>query len=61
MKEVKRKWMIPTPLEAVHNIKGAGIIPIGVATQHTLKEQGERIEKNESLIIHHGIPHLEIQ
>ena len=45
-KEVERGWMLPIPKTTVQKMKGGGVIPIGIATQHTVNEQGNRIEKH---------------
>ena len=44
-KEVEHGWMLPVTLESVAKIKGAGVIPIGVAQQHTIDEKGKRYTK----------------
>ena len=41
-KEVEHGWMLPVTLESVAKIKGAGVIPIGVAQQQTIDEKGNR-------------------
>ena len=41
-KEVERGWMLPTAIESVKKIKGAGVIPVGVATRFTIDERGNR-------------------
>ena len=41
-KEVERGWMLPTTIESVNKIKGACVIPVGVATQFTIDEKGNR-------------------
>ena len=37
--------MIPLPITIISKIVGAGIIPLGLASQHTLDASGNRIEK----------------
>ena len=44
-KEVSKGWMIPIPKREIPNLKGSGVIPIGIAKQFTINDQGERIEK----------------
>ena len=44
-KEVSKGWMIPIPKRAIPNLKGCGVIPIGIAKQFTVNDKGERIEK----------------
>ena len=44
-KEVKHGWMLPITLESVTKIKGAGVIPIGVAQQQSINEKGKRYTK----------------
>ena len=46
-KEVKKGWMLPIPKEAVHKIKGAGLIPIGIAKQFTINKEGKRVQKKQ--------------
>ena len=40
IKEVKHGWILPITLESVAKIKGAGVIPIGVAQQQSIDEKG---------------------
>ena len=44
-KEVKHGWMLPITLESVAKIKGAGVIPIGVAQQQSIDEKRGKIYK----------------
>lgn len=44
-KELKRGWQIPLPIPYLLELKGAGIIPMGVQDQHSINEKGERIPK----------------
>ena len=44
-KEVKHGWMLPVPVELVPKIKDSMVCPIGVTTQWTITEWGERIKK----------------
>ena len=44
-KEVEHGWMLPVTLESVAKIKGAGVIPIGVAQQQSVDEKGNRYTK----------------
>ena len=37
--------MLPITLESVKKIKGAGVIPVGVAQQLTIKDKGKRKTK----------------
>ena len=45
-KEIEQGWMLPIPKETVQRNQGGGLIPIGIATQHTVNEKGQRIEKH---------------
>ena len=47
-KEVKMGWMLPVTFESVMKIKGAGVIPVGVAQQFTIDNDGERIIKRRT-------------
>lgn len=47
-KEVKHGWMIPFLKEDVTKIIGAGVIPIGFATQMTIDANGQRIQKRRT-------------
>ena len=42
-KEVERGWMLPVITESVSKIKGAGVIPVGCATQFLINEHGDKI------------------
>ena len=44
-KEVTKGWMLPIPKEEVQKIKGAGVIPIGIAKQFTINKNVERVKK----------------
>lgn len=44
-KEVNKGWMIPFPPDIIPKLKNACVIPIGVATQFTINEKNETIEK----------------
>ena len=44
-KEVKYGWMLPITVECVKKIKGAGVIPVGVAQQLTISDKGKRKTK----------------
>ena len=45
-KEVEQGWMLPIHKDIVQQIQGGGVIPIGIATQHTVNEKGQRIKKH---------------
>ena len=47
-KEVNRGWMLPIELNALKNLKGAGVIPIGCATQATVDDKGNRTQKKRT-------------
>ena len=44
-KEVKRGWLLPITVESLTKIKGLSIIPLGIATQFTVNESGDRVIK----------------
>ena len=44
-KEVSYGWMLPVTLESTKKIKGAGVIPVGVAQQLTINDKGKRKTK----------------
>ena len=39
-KEVRHGWMLPVTIESLRKIKGAAVIPIGVAQQSSINEIG---------------------
>ena len=41
-KEVERGWMLPIPKSCLKKLKGAAVIPVGVATQFTIDDKGNR-------------------
>ena len=41
-KEVERGWMLPITVRCLKKMKGAAVIPVGVHTQHTIDENGNR-------------------
>ena len=45
-KEVSKGWMIPILPDILPKLKGARVIPIGVAVQWTINELGERMKKS---------------
>ena len=47
-REVQHRWMLPVTVECVKKIKGAGVIPIGVAEQYTMDENGNRMKKKRT-------------
>ena len=47
-KEVDRGWMIPIPKEVVPELPGASVIPVGVATQWTIDDDGNRVIKRRT-------------
>jgi hypothetical protein len=47
-KEVSKGWMIPFTKECITKIKGAGVIPIGLASQWTLDETGKKVPKRRT-------------
>ena len=49
-KKAMKGWMIPFNLSIVHRIKGANIIPLGIADQFTIDESGK--PKSKMGIIH---------
>ena len=44
-KEVSYGWMLPVTIESTKKIKGAGVIPVGVAKQLTIDDKGKRKTK----------------
>ena len=44
-KEVSRGWLLPITIESLTKVKNLSIIPLGVATQSTIDEFGNRIPK----------------
>ena len=44
-KEVTKGWIIPFPIEILYKMKNACVIPIGVVSQFTINEHGEKIKK----------------
>ena len=44
-KEVSKGWMIPFPVKTLRKMKNACVIPIGVANQFSINENGETIKK----------------
>ena len=47
-KEVDKGWMIPFLKSDIEKIKGAGVIPIGIAHQITMDENGNKIPKRRT-------------
>ena len=47
-KEVSKGWMIPFTKECLEKIKGAGVIPIGLASQWTLDAEGNKVPKRRT-------------
>ena len=47
-KEISKGWMIPFTKECLTKIKGAGAIPIGLASQWTLDAEGKKIPKKRT-------------
>ena len=47
-KEVSKGWMIPFTKECIVKIKGAGVIPIGLASQWTLDAEGNKVPKRRT-------------
>ena len=41
-KEVLYGWMLPVTMECVPKIRGASVIPVGVALQFTIDANGEK-------------------
>ena len=48
-KEVRNGWMLPVTAECVTKIQDAGVIPIGIATQMTIDEKGNRLTKRRTI------------
>ena len=46
LKEVTHGWLIPLQISCLHHIKGASVIPIGVADQFSVDKNGNRITKS---------------
>ena len=47
-KEVKHGWMLPIPKHSLTKLKGAAVIPVGVATQFTIDDKGNRKVKKRT-------------
>ena len=47
-KEVQHGWMLPVTTESLKRIKGAAIIPIGVAQQSSIDEAGDKYTKRRT-------------
>ena len=47
-KEVERDWMLLITFESVRKVKGAGVIPVGVATQMTIDHRGSEKVKHRT-------------
>ena len=47
-KEVRYGWMLPVTIESVKKIKGASVIPIGIAKQFTIDDKGKRKTKRRT-------------
>ena len=47
-KEVSHGWMLPVTKECVTKLKDAGVIPIGVAIQFTIDDEGNRSVKRRT-------------
>ena len=47
-KEVTHGWMLPVTPECITKIKGASVIPVGVATQFTIDVNGDRKVKRRT-------------
>ena len=47
-KEVEHGWMLPVTIESLEKLRGAAVIPIGVAQQTSIDEQGERYTKRRT-------------
>ena len=41
-KEVDRVWSLPLTIGFIQNTKNAGVVPLGVAEQFSINENGER-------------------
>ena len=40
--EVRRGWMLPISMRCLQKVRGAGVIPVGKATQYTVDDKGKR-------------------
>ena len=47
-KEVEHGWMLPLPTESIRKLEDAAVIPIGVATQWSMNEKGDRYSKRRT-------------
>ena len=45
LKEIEHGWLIPISVDAVHKIKNAMVLPLGIVTQQTLDVHGQKITK----------------
>jgi len=43
--EIQKDWLLPITVESITKIKGLSIIPLGVAEQLTIDENGYRVPK----------------
>ena len=44
-KEVRKGWVLPITIDSLPKIKGLSLIPLGIASQYTIDEQGNRCPK----------------
>ena len=47
-KEIKNGWMLPVTVESLQKLKGAAVIPVGVASQFSIDENGKQIIKRRT-------------
>ena len=47
-KEVKNGWMLPITIESLQKLKGAAVIPVGVASQFSIDNKGKQITKRRT-------------
>ena len=55
--EVEKGWMLSIPAACLPKLKGAAVIPVGVHTQQTIGEDGERKINGGRHTTHHSPRH----
>ena len=41
IKDIDHGWALPLTIESLQSVKNAGVVPLGVAEQFSIKERGE--------------------
>ena len=47
--DVRRGWMLLIPMRCLQKVRGAGVIPVGVATQYRVDDRGSRKIKRRTI------------